>query len=315
MNSGLRFWAQRGLEAVVSFVALTLVSFGIGVITPGDASLTLLRSDTIALSNADVEAMRDELGLNDPMIVRYWNYLTGIFQGDLGTSHVTGASVWDEIMAAAPATVNLSLAALALTAVVVVLLGWLSAKYEGSIIDKAVLGLCYLGAAMPSFWLGLLLISLFSVTWQVLPSSGWHGGKGLILPVIVLAVAIAPPFIKVFRGRFIEVQKEEFVRSARARGIAPTRIEFAHVLRGTLIPVVTMLGVSLASLLSGSVVIEVVFGLPGVGALAMDAIGHRDWPVVQGFVFFIGVVVIAIMLLVDVACRLIDPSLKVGDRR
>lgn len=314
MRPSLRAWGRRGLGIVLSFLFLTIVSFGVGSIAPGDASLSLLRTDTVAVNTDDVASIRHELGLDRPWPERYLRFLGGLARGSLGDSYFSGHTVMGDIAKAAPITINLSLASLVLAVAFVLVLGWLAAKYQGSILDKLILGLCYVGAALPSFWLGLLLISLFAVSLGWLPSSGWHGGRGLILPTVVLAVAIAPPFIKVFRGRFIEVADSDFVRAARARGLKTSTIERRHVLRGTLVPIVTMLGVSLTSLLSGSVVVEVVFGLPGLGSMVMEAIGRRDWPVVQGFVFVIGVVVIAVMQLVDVACRLIDPSLKAGER-
>lgn len=300
-------------EIALSLWILSIASFLIGALGTGDAAAWILRTDSAQSTQEDLQATRDALGLDDPLWQRYWDFQTGLFQGDFGRSAVTGNPVADEVWAALPATLNLAFASLGIAIVMMLILGWLAARHAGGWIDKLILGICYLGASVPSFWLGLLFITWFSVYLDWFPSSGWHGGAGLVLPAIVLAIAIMPPFVKVFRERFIAVNGQDFIRAARARGISQRRIEWVHILRGCLIPVVTMMGVSFASLLSGTVVIEVVFGLPGMGNLAMDAIAKRDWAYVQGFVFLMGVGVIITTVIVDLVVRWIDPATRVEE--
>ncbi|MDO4927723.1 MAG: ABC transporter permease [Corynebacterium sp.] len=301
-------------EVVLSLWILSIASFLIGAFGTGDASSWIVRTDSAQATQEDIQAARNALGLDDPLWQRYWDFQVGLFQGDFGRSAVTGNPVAEQVWAALPATLNLAFAALGLAIVMMLIFGWLAARFAGSWIDKLILGICYLGASVPSFWLGLVFITWFSVRLGWFPSSGWHGGAGLVLPALVLAIAIMPPFVKVFRERFIAVHGQDFIRAARARGISQGRIEWVHILRGCLIPVVTMMGVSFASLLSGTVVIEVVFGLPGMGSLAVDAIAKRDWAYVQGFVFLMGVGVIITTVIVDLVVRWIDPATRADGR-
>lgn len=289
---------------------ITVVSFLVVALAPGDAALSVLRVDTVALSQAEIAAYRAQLGLDDPLIARYGRYLAGLLHGDLGTSAMTGRPVAHEIAGALPATLNLAAASLALTFVLVIALGTPAALHRGTWIDRAVSLFCYVAAAMPTFWLGLLLIQWFAVQVRLLPASGWHGGLGLILPTVSLAAAIAPPFIKIYRESYTETRQRDFVRSARARGIPDSVIRFRHVLRGSLIPVVTVMGVSLGSLLSGSVVVEAVFGLPGMGKLAVEAVTRRDYGILQGFILVVGIAVLCINQLVDLSYRLISPEVR-----
>lgn len=314
MNSSVS-WALRRLgEFAVTLWLISLASFLIVALAPGDAALSLLRVDDVAMSRSDIDAFRQEMGFNDPLYLRYWNYLGGLIRGDLGTSTMTGRPVAEELFKALPATFILAGFSLVFTFILVIGLGCLAARFRGSWIDRAVMALCYVGASVPTFWLGLLLISLFAVRVNILPASGWHDGMGLVLPVFCLGVAIAPPFIKIFRNRFVEVSQEDFIRAARSRGIRESEIIRKHIIRGSLISVVTMLAVSLGSLLSGSVVVEVVFGLPGMGKLAVEAIARRDYAVIQGFVLIVGVTILIVMLIVDALNRLIDPSIRLKER-
>lgn len=292
---------------------LTLASFFVAAVAPGDAVGTVLRMDTVATTDADLAQAREALGLNDPLPVRYGRYVAGLLQGDLGTSMVTGRAVSTELASALPATALLAGTTLVFTAVVVVALGFLAARFHGTVVDGLVMAVCYVGASVPTFWLGLVLIDLFAVRVHLLPASGWRGGAGLVLPVAALVFAIAPPFVKIFRARYLEIESEEFVRAARARGVRERLIARRHITRGSLIPVITMLGVSLGHLLSGSVVAEAVFGLPGMGRLAVEAAARRDYAIIQGFVLVVGVAVIAVTVLVEVACRVVDPSLRLKE--
>ncbi|WP_080795308.1 ABC transporter permease [Corynebacterium pacaense] len=314
MNNNLSWFIRRLAEFVVTLWLISIAAFLIVALAPGDAALSLLRVDDVAMSRTEIEAFRNDMGFNDPLHVRYWDYLTGLLHGDLGTSAMTGEPVLQELLKALPATFILAGLSLLFTAVLVLGLGFLAARYRGGWVDRVVMGLCYFGASIPTFWLGLVLISLLAVRIKVLPASGWHGGTGLILPVLCLGVAIAPPFIKIFRNRFVEVSQEDFVRAVRSRGVRESEIVRRHIIRGSLISVVTMLAVSLGSLLSGSVVVEVVFGLPGMGKLAVEAVTRRDYAVVQGFVLLVGVAILIVMLLVDGLNRLIDPSIRLKER-
>ncbi|MDN6659318.1 MAG: ABC transporter permease, partial [Acidipropionibacterium jensenii] len=233
---------RKAGEVVLMVWVITLPSFLIVALAPGDAALSMLRVDTVALSQSEIQAYREQMGLTDPLPVRYWHYLTGLLHGDLGTSVMTGQPVAAEIAQTLPATLLLAGSALALTFVLVILLGTVSAAFRGGWPDRAVSMFNYVAASMPTFWLGLLLIQWFAVDLDLLPASGWHQGLGLVLPTVSLAAAIVPPFIKIYRQSYGETVNKEFVRSARSRGVPFGIIRSRHVLRGSLIPVVTMMG-------------------------------------------------------------------------
>nr|WP_092070803.1 ABC transporter permease [Dendrosporobacter quercicolus]NSL48376.1 ABC transporter permease [Dendrosporobacter quercicolus DSM 1736]SDM14885.1 peptide/nickel transport system permease protein [Dendrosporobacter quercicolus] len=310
-------WLLKKLgEGLLLFWIISLVSFAIVQVAPGDATLSLLRIDTIAITVEQVEALRQEMGMNDPLYQKYVRYMANLFQGDLGESVMTGRTVAAELIQAFPATFLLAATSLLLTVLLVAVFGSLSALYTGSWIDKFSTAFCLMGASIPTFWLGLLLIDLFSVRLGLLPAVGMANG-GLVLPSLALAIAIAPPFIKIFRNSLIDCARQDYIRAARSRGISERLIFSRHILKGSLIPVVTILGVSLGSLLGGSVVVEVIFGLPGVGKLAIEAVTRRDYAIIQGFVLSIGLLIFFINLMVDLSYRYLNPaiSLKEAERR
>ncbi len=310
-------WLRKLGEGLVFLWILSVVSFGIVKLAPGDIVMSLLRIDTVAVTTDEIAALREELGFNKPLLVQYGTYMRGLLHLDLGESMMTGKSVVYELRKAFPATFLVAGVSLLWTVVVTLLLGALSARYAGTWIDRLCAAFCLMGASVPTFWLGLLLLNVFAVHLRLLPSMGLEDWRGLILPTISLAVAIAPPYVKIFRSSLLETERQEFVRAARARGIAEGAIFLRHVLRGSLIPLVTILGVSMGSLLGGTVIVEIIFGIPGVGKLAVEAVTRRDYAIIQGYVLFIGLFVFLINLAVDLSYRYLDPAirLKEAERR
>lgn len=308
---------KRLFEGLVFLWLISLASFLVVKIAPGDVTLSLLRVDDMVVSNEDLAKAREELGLNDSLAMQYGHYMKNLLKLNLGASAMTGKPVANEIMQAVPATLYLSMASLVIMLVLITLLGSLAALFQNSWMDKLSNGFCLFGASIPSFWLGLLLISLFSVKLRWFPSTGMSSWSGLILPSVTLAIAMCPPYIKLFRNSLLETMKQDFVRAARSRGLSEKIIFFRHILRGSLIPVVTVLGVSLGSLLGGTVIIEVIFGLPGLGKMAIEAVFRRDYIVIQGFIIFMGMITFSINLLVDISYRFLDPAiaLKEMERR
>lgn len=308
---------RRILEGLTFLWVLSVVSFGIVKLAPGDAVLSLLRIDTVAVTTEDIEALRAEMGMDKPVLLQYAAYVKNLLTLDLGNSLMTGKPVTYELRHAFPATFVLAGSALGLTVIITLVLGALSARYAGTWIDQACNLFCLVGASVPTFWLGLVLLDIFAVQLRLLPSMGFTSWKGMVLPAVSLAIAMAPPYVKIFRSSLLETGRQEFVRAARARGIPERPLFLRHVLRGSLIPVVTILGVSLGSLLGGTVVVEIIFGLPGIGKLAVEAVARRDYAVIQAFIMFIGILVFLINLTVDLSYRRLDPSitLKGAERR
>lgn len=298
------------LSAILFLFLLTVISFLVVALAPGDAALSMLNMDNVSVSRSDIEALRQELGLNDPLPTRYLRYLGDLAHGSLGNSLITGKPVIEEIAKAWPYTQLLALWTLLLVVVLAFGLAALAARYANTWVDRAVGVFTAASAAMPSFWLALLLIDLFAVRLGWLPSSGLNDVRGLILPVVTLAIAVLAPYVKILRDSFVEASNSNFVRSLRSRGIPEKIIACKHILRDSLIPLITLLGVSLGSLLGGTIIIEVTFGIPGVGKLAIDALTRRDYGIIQGFILIVGVVVFVINTLIDLAYRLLDPALS-----
>lgn len=303
-------------QAVAFLFALSLVSFLIVQIAPGDVVLSLLKIDTVAVTTRDIEALREEMGLNDPMWQQYLRYVGGLVQGDFGESLMTGKPVSAELGKAFPYTLLLAGSTMATAVVITFLLGGLAARFPRSWIDRGVALFCLAGAAVPTFWLGLLLIDLFAVRLGMVPSAGLRDMRGLILPTVALAVAIVPPYIKILRNSLLEASGKDFVRAARSRGVAEWPIFAKHIVRDSAIPLVTILGVSLGSLLGGTIIVEITFGIPGIGKLAVEALARRDYAVIQAFIFVVGIAVFLVNMLVDLSYRLLDPaiSLKGAER-
>lgn len=310
-------WLRRLGKGLAFLWILSVVSFGVVKLAPGDVVISLLRIDTIAVTMDEIAALRGELGLDKGLLPQYANYMKGLLRLDLGESMMTGRLVAHELFKAFPPTLLLAGSSLALTALLTLLLGVLSARYADSWIDRFCSALCLAGASIPTFWLGLLLLNVFAARLRLLPSMGLEDPRGLILPAISLAAAIAPPYVKIFRGSLLETARQEFVRSARSRGLSERAVFLRHILRGSLIPLVTILGVSMGSLIGGTVIVEIIFGVPGVGKLAVEAVTRRDYAVIQGYILFIGVFVFLINLAVDLSYRYLDPAIarKEAERR
>ncbi len=284
-------------------------------LVPGDAA------EVVAGENASaeqVQAIREELGTDEPFMLRYVNWVRSVLRGDLGTSTITGRSVAESLMVAAPPTLAVTALATFVSIVLGIGLGSLAGSRRGSWIDRVASFVSTLGIAMPSFWVGMLLISGFSFTLNLLPATGYvplADGLGpwlshAILPATALGLATAAELARQTRSEVSDVLDRPFVRTARAKGVPQTRLLRKHVARNAAIPVVTVLGLQIGRLLGGVIVIEAVFGIPGLGTLAVTAVLSRDLPLIQGYILFIAAVVVAINLLVDFTYRWIDPKVQ-----
>ncbi len=298
----------RVLQSIaVVFVVVSLVFVGSRLI--GDPI------EAYSARNATQEAIdaaRDRLGLLDPMIVQYGNFLWGVLRLDFGDSIFSEQPAWDEVSSRLWATVQLSLAAFVLILAVGVPIGVLAAIKRGSIPDLLARLLALVGQAMPNFWLGLLLIFVFAVQLGWLPTSGRGGFDNLIMPAITLAGFGAAATMRLTRSGMLEVLSNDYIRTARAKGLANRTVIVRHALRNALLGLVTVLGIMLAQLLAGSIIVEVVFAWPGVGRLIFRSISLRDFPVIQVGVLVIAVWFVAINVLVDLSYNILDPRIRVG---
>lgn len=311
----LRYLLDRlaGLVAVMLVVA-TIV-FVIIRLTPGDPATVMLGPQASA---QDIAALRTQLGLDQPMALQYLSWLGRLVQGDLGRSIFMDKPVLMALADRAEPTVLLTLMSLLIASAIALPVGILSAVRRGSALDQSVLSLSMLASSIPSFWLGLLLMQIFSVKLGWLPVSGYGGPDAalstrlshLVLPAVVLGVVNSALITRFIRASMLDVLREDHVRTARAKGLAEGRVILMHAVRNALIPILTVLGLTTALLVSGAVVTETVFGLPGVGSLVVSAVLRRDYPVIQGALLVIAAIYVLINLVIDLLYLWADPRVR-----
>jgi ABC-type dipeptide/oligopeptide/nickel transport system permease component len=302
----LTFLLGRVSQTVPTLLGSTIVVFLLVHLT-GDPALLMLPPDA---PPSQVEAFRASLGFDRPLPVQYWEFLKGIARGDLGESFRFRAPALDLVVQRLPATVQLAGLAVAFAALIGIPLGVLSATTRGSWIDTLARGTFFLGQGIPPFWLGLMLMVVFSVQLGLLPSSGRGTASQLIMPVATLTVFLTASLARLTRGGMIQALQEDYVRTARAKGLPPRIVLFKHAIRNTLIPVVTMIGLQIGHLLGGAVVTETIFAWPGIGRLVVDAVHARDFPVVQAAMLVIVALFVFVNLTVDLLYGLLDPRIR-----
>ena len=298
----------KRLIAIIPILLLVmLIVFYILNITPGDPVHIILGNDA---PQEAVDALTEELGLNDPFFVRFFNYVKGVLHLDFGESYRSGKPVFDEIFPKFPTTLVLAIFTVTLSTVIGVPLGIVSAVKEYSALDISLTVISLIIASVPAFWLGLMLILLFSNQLGWLPSSGVDGWTSYILPVLSAALPSAAFNARITRSQMLEVMRQEYIRTARAKGASESRVIWKHALKNTLMPVITLVGTSFATSLGGTTITETVFGLPGVGNYILTSIQGKDVPVVMGSTLFLATLFMLIMLAVDLIYAYIDPSIR-----
>ena len=309
-----RLIASRLIAAVPIAVGVALVVFLVLRLVPGDPARVMLGADAQA---ADVERVRQQLGLDRPLAIQFALFLQRAVRGDLGYSYYFKDSVITLIRGTLPATVELAAVALVTAVAIAVPLGVVAALRQHTAADYGSMGLAVLGVAMPPFWLGILLIYLFGVKLRWLPAMG-HGGplwtleglRHVLLPAITLGSVMLASTTRLTRAAMLDVLSEDYVRTARAKGLTGRQIVYGHALRNALIPVVTNLGLQMGMLLGGAFLTETVFAWPGIGRLSVDAMFRRDYPLVQGTLLMVTLVFLLVNLLVDVVYVMIDPRIS-----
>jgi peptide/nickel transport system permease protein len=305
-----RFVAQRMTQLVPILVGISVVTFLMLHLIPGDPVLVFAGDKPLTEERA--AEIRHQLGLDRPIWVQYWDYATHVARGDLGRALRSQRPVLDTILEVLPATVQLTLSALALAAVIGVSLGVAAALAHGTWVDTAAMAFAILGVSMPVFYSSLLMILLFSFTLGWLPATGQGGLERLVMPALALGLISAAVQARLVRSGMLGVLRQEYVVTARAKGLAPRVVVLRHALKNALIPTITMLGLELGALLGGAVVTETIFSRPGLGRLAVDAILSRDFPVVQGTVLFAAVTYVLVNLFVDISYAVVDPRIRYG---
>jgi peptide/nickel transport system permease protein len=304
----IAYIARRVLYLIPTWLGITLLAFVLFSLTPGDPAATyFIRKFDRTPNPRELEQVRERFGLDEPLAEQYVTWVANALQGDLGTSFTTGRPVAEELLERFPATLELAATATLLAVAIAIPLGILAAVRRNSVLDQVTRAAATLAASVPSFWLALLLIIVFSVKLQLLPATGRHGLESLVLPALALGIGEAALVARLARSSLLEVLGEDYIATARAKGISERAVIVRHGLRNALTAVVTQVGLTFGFLLAYSAIIEVVFVWPGIGRLAVDAIFQRDLPVIQGFVVFAGTVFILINLAVDLLYLKLDP--------
>ncbi|MGH7318893.1 MAG: ABC transporter permease [Candidatus Rokuibacteriota bacterium] len=315
MNPLLKLILARLLALVPMLLALSMASFALVHVIPGDPALVMLGGET---SKQAVEELREQLGLNKPLPARYAAWLSQIVRGDLGLSLYNKTRVSEELLWRLPTTLALVALSLIFAVGIGIPAGLCSAAFRNSWIDHAARLLTLVSLSLPSFWLGLMLIILFSLKLDLLPIVGyppittdvWGAVRFLILPSAALGTHLAALLTRLTRSSMLEVLGQDYVRTARAKGLRDRVVLMRHALRNALIPIVTVIGINMGILLGGSAVIETVFVLPGVGQLVVRSLYNRDLPVIQGLILYVAVIYVLINLVVDILYTYLDPRLR-----
>lgn len=298
------------LLLVVSFLIYSLI-----VLVPGDPAVALAGQNP---TPDQIEAVRETLGLNDPFLVQYWHWLSDVFRGNLGKSLFTNEDVWSSILGRVPVSLSLTFLALLLAAILGLTLGMIAGLHPGSWIDRLATVGASIGVALPYFWVGMILVLIFAINNRILPATNYvplttspiEWFRHLIIPALALAIAPMAVIARQTRAAVATIMTEDYIRTADAMGLSPTRVIAKHALKNAAIPVVTVFGIEANRLIGGTVVIEQLFVLPGLGQLAYQSVFARDFPMVQGVLLFTAALVLLINLTIDVSYGYFNPKIR-----
>ena len=306
---------RRLVGAIPTLLLVCLISFSLLYLIPGDPAVELAGPDATL---AQIDETRTRLGLDAGYFTRLFEWFGGLFSGDLGTSLFTGRSVTEALSLKLPITLSLALVAMIFTVVLGVLIGVLSGLRPGSLLDRFLTFITTFGVSVPDFWVGLMLVIFLSLNLGLFPAVGyvpfsespWEWFHHLILPAFTLCIPATAEFARQLRTSVITVADENYIRTARSKGLSETRISLKHVLKNAMTAPLTVLGAQAAHMLGGAVIVEVVFGLPGIGSYAVESLLRHDFPTIQGIVLLTGVVVVAVNLIIDILQAWFNPRLR-----
>ncbi len=307
----LRYTVSRTVQLVMVVLGVVTLVFFILRLASGDPARLMNPPGT---PEDLVQLTREKLGTDKPMFVQYWNYMTGLARGDLGTSFRGTQPVVKVLLRAFPNTAMLALVTILFSSTVGLVFGLGAALRANGVLDRLVLVYVAIALATPSFWLGIVLVLLFSIRLGWLPAIDMTGPKSFVLPVITLSVVLTPVLIRTIRQSFLETLSDDHIRAARARGIPERRVILVHGLKVAAIPLVTLIGLQLGNILAGSYVVESIFNWPGIGKLTLDAVANRDFPLIQGGVLIAALAFVIVNYFVDLAYAALDPRIRMGSK-
>ena len=310
----VRYILKRLLQLVIVLLGVTFLTFMITQATPSDAAEMKYVSMGMMPSTELLEKTREEMGLNDPVLIQYGRWLGNVLHGDLGESSKFGESVWTQMTRKLPMTLKLAGVSLIVVIVFSFPLGILSAVKKNKVADYMIRFLSFFGVSMPNFWLALLLMYIFAVRLGWFKVVSTNSVQGMILPVATLTIPMISSYARQIRAALLEELNANYVIGARARGIPERRIIWGHVLPNAILPIVTLLGLSVGPLLGGAAIIETIFSWQGIGNMVVEAIRVRDYPLIQGYVIWMAIIYVTVNLIVDIAYRLLDPQIRLRKR-
>ncbi|WP_018236161.1 ABC transporter permease [Ensifer sp. BR816] len=302
----MTFVLHRGVRAILTLWIVVTVAF-LATRLSGDPTYHILPPDT---PEAQRQVLRQQLGLDRPVIAQYGDYLAGLARGDFGQSFLSGRPVTEMYLERLPATINLTLPALLFSVLIGLPLGTLAAVKLNSPIDRGLMAMSFIGQAVPNFVVGIVLILVFSLSLRLLPSGGTGSWAHYVMPVLTLGIASIASISRLTRSSLLDVLGQDYIRFVRAKGLPPTKVIVKHALRNAMLPVLTVIGLQIGTLIGGAVVVEVVFAWPGAGRLLVSAVMQRDFPMLQFGVLAVAATVILANALVDIGCGLIDPRIR-----
>lgn len=303
----LKYISKRILISIPMIIVIVFIIFIMLQVLPGNPISVMMGEKA---NEAVIARVTQEMGLNDPVLVRFWHYVMNALQGDLGRSYKLNRPVVDLIMTAFPNTIKLSISAAIVAWIVGIPAGIVSAIKKDTLLDRSFMGFSLVGISMPIFWGAMLLQFLFGYKLDLLPISGYSSVSHMILPAIILGWASSGTIARLTRSSLLGVMRNDYIRTARAKGLAETLVVMHHGLKNAMIPVVTMMAIQFASLLSGAVITESVFGIGGIGVLTVSAINTRDMPLLQGSVMFSTIIIILGNLVADILYSFLDPKIR-----
>lgn len=308
---GKYIW-KRLVQLIPILLGVSFITFALMYIAPSDPAEMKLSAQGTAVSQEILDETREEMGLNKPFLEQYLSWLLNLLTGDMGVSYVDNVPVSQKIVTAMPSTIILAVSSMLLTLLIAIPLGILAAIRQNQWVDYSIRFFTFVGTSIPNFFLALVLIYVFAMQLNWLPVLATGSIRGLILPTIALSTVMISKYIRQIRAAVLEELNKDYVMGARSRGIQENVILYKNVLRNSMITVVTLIGLSIGSLLGGAAVVETIFVWRGLGKMVVDAIGARDYPVIQGFVVWMAIIYVVVNLLTDLSYHLLDPRVKEG---
>lgn len=288
------FFLKKTGSFLIVIIGITFLSFILTYLSPSDPVEIMMKKKGNMVSEKVIQQKREELGLDQPMLIQYANWLKGICHGNFGTSYKSNKPVIQELKKCLPYTIELTLLSMFLTMLIATPLGVMSAKYKDGLLDNVLRFITYLFSSLPSFFLALILMYFLALKIKLFPVIAKGHSNGMIMPALVLSLTLASWYIRQVRAIVLKEMEKEYIEGLLSRGVSETKILFGHVLRNCLMPLVTLVGISFGSMLGGSTIVESIFTWPGVGKLAVDAITARDYPIIQGYVIWMAVIFLVI---------------------